>query len=984
MRKLYLSHRLDLLAIALREQTLSDGRSPLATRTILVPNGALKQWLLLHLTSQSIAQGIAGYKILTLKEGLSSFILQENSLPSDVNIFFKVYKELSQFQDPDLLAYLNQNEKRLVELSDHLTSLFLLYGEYGGDMFEETPSQGWQKQLFQKIFVQGKWRLPIQIFPSIQSVPSIPLHCFGFDFLPSAILNFFSHFPSVSFYLFSPSMHYWDDLCTDRERKGWNKYWKKKGMGQEFREGWQEYWKEAPSLLANWGRLGRETIKLLDPFDLEIREDYTPHLGQKESCLTRLRSNLLEFSLCANDPKNQGLEDDSIQLFLTGSSRLREIENLREVILNWIEKEGLSPSDVSVFAPDIEVYAPFIEYVFTDIPYRIFGASLGSKSFFLAGLTRLFSLAEGDWDHEDLMTLFETPSFAKKKNWNNEIIEQFRDWLSQISMDRQGWEQLMTRFLYLTPSIKKPIEMSDADALEDLIETVVSLQVDLLPFRKNKMNLKSWADALEKLADQYLICDLTNEADVAGLNFFHKLIEDLKKTEEEYSDTEFPFAPIQKLLKQPLQGQIHSSQLNSIRFSSLRSGSVTPNQAIFLIGMDEESFPRSALPSSLDLLRKEKTYIPDTSDQDRYLFLQILFAALDFLFISYGHLSADEGKPVEASFLVQELLRSLDRDVKTTTIPPLASGSNPIRSLDWPAAYEKQLPEGEFIISVSDLSLLARHPWKFYLQKKFGIYFEEEKKESFSLCKAKLLRSSLKSSLEDLFKQDKEIVPPGICGEALMLDVIEKTVQRQALLHNWKLDEKPLFSLLLRESCREKKWIHAEQMEIPALDIFLNDHLKVRVVGEIKNLSDQGPIHLGDDTLGGILKIWPEYLISSIALSTRPLFLLKNGKIKAVDHPEAHLKAFILYYFYALSAPSPLMTSWADSILLKERADLEKKMKNSISGKGIRFEDPIFEWVMARAQVSSSEKIMENWEGILKTTFSGLIELYHSKEKNYA
>ena len=82
-----------------------------------------------------------------------------------------------------------------------------------------------------------------------------PIHCFGFDFIPPIYWKFLSGFPDLSAYLFSPCAHYWDDLCTDRERKGWNVYWKKKGMSEELRNEWQDYWCEAPPLLANWGRL---------------------------------------------------------------------------------------------------------------------------------------------------------------------------------------------------------------------------------------------------------------------------------------------------------------------------------------------------------------------------------------------------------------------------------------------------------------------------------------------------------------------------------------------------------------------------------------------------------------------------------------------------------------------------------------------------------------------------------------------------------
>lgn len=963
---------------------ISDGRSALASRLILVPNGALKQWLLQQMASYSSAQGVAGYKILTLKEALSFLLPKKLPIPSSVQLFLMIYRELAQSENSDLCSYLKENTKRIVELSDHLTDLFLQYGQYGGKVFEESNQEAdWQTSLFRRLFIKGDFRLPFQVLPETNPPFSDPVHCFGFDFLPSLFIQFFCRMASVSFYLFSPCMHYWDDLCTNRERKGWNRYWKKKGMPLELRKQWQDYWCEAPPLLANWGRMGRETLKILDQFDLEINEDYSLPSYQRDSLLSRIQSDLLAFgqNLGSRDPLPN---DSSIQIFLAGSSRLREVENLREVILKLIEKEGLVPSNISVFSPDIESYAPFIEFVFTDIPYRIFGASLGSKSFFFSGLYRLFSLAKGDWEAEDLLALFETASFYKKFHWNSERLEQFRQWFSEIPITSQGWEQLLTRFLYLSSTIKGPIEISDADPLEDFIGTVVSLQEDLLPLGQKKMDLKLWAQTLEKLADKYLFCDLTDEADMAASSFLSGLIQSLKEMEKAHPGIEFPLAPIQNLLKQKLQGQIHPSHLHAVRFSSLQSGSMMPNRALFLMGMDEESFPRLKLPSSLDLLSKENIYVPTSSDQDRYLFLQALFSAQEFLLISYRHLSPDEGKSVGSSFLVQEFLRSLDRSIECRAISSLPCSSFSVHSLSWPECYERELPQGELVVSLSDLTLLSRHPWKFYLQKKFGIYFEEEKSESFSLAKAKLLRSSLTSPLENLLQEDGNLLPPGICGEALKQELRDKIGQREALLNEWGIDQSPLFSLSLKQSAKEQRWIDEKRLEAPALEISLSENLKVRLVGEIKTASIKGTLHLGDDTLSGVLKSWPEYLVASLQLSSSQIFLLKSGKIKTIENPEAHLKAFILYYFYALSAPSPLINAWADSLLLKGVEDLEKKIRNTASKKGVRFEDPVFDWVMARTKIPLPEQIIENWAPLLKSTFSGLMAMYPGRAKSYA
>jgi exonuclease V gamma subunit len=969
MGKLYFSHRLDLLAKKLAEELIFREKTPLSSPLILVPHGALKQWLFIQLSAYSPEKGVAGYRILTLKEALA-FLLPADNLPSGyAELFLSIYSELPSVHSKELQAYLGKHPHRDVELSDYLAHLFLQYGHYGKGY--EAKEEGWQEALFQRLFMEKGLKLPREILSQKTPRFAEPIYCFGLDFLPPLFWTFLHRFSSLSIYLFSPCFHYWDDLCTDRERKGWNRYWKKKGMSEKLREEWQDHWLDAPPLLANWGKIGRETIKILDRFDGEIEEDYSPYPSLRDSSLARVQSRLLEF--VKKDPELLFEEDGSIRIFLSGSSRLREIENLRDVILKSMKEERLIPSEIGVFAPDIEPYVPLIEFVFTDLPYRIFGAAVGSKSFFLQGLFHLLALIESPWETEDLMTLFEIPSFFKKHRWDSEKIEQFREWLSEISLDESGLEQLMSRFFYLGPEIKNTIEISDADALEELIAIFVSLQRDFLVFREQKMKASLWAEILQKLVDQYLFCDLQEEADLAAWSFFQRLLSELRAYA---GDFDFPFAAIQKLLQHKLQGQIHSSHLHGIRFSSLAPGSITPHALIILIGMDEESFPRYKLPSSLDLLRKEKVYVPDGSDEDRYLFLQILFAAQRALFISYRHLSEEEGKPISPSFLVQELLGSLDAPVESQTVSyETFSSSAPPSPLPWPDTYEKQLPEGDFVISLSDLSLLARHPWKFYLQKKWGIYLEEEQNESFSLCKAKMLRSSLTELKEEGF-------PLGVCGEALKQEVRKKIETREELLVAWGIRKKPLFSLILREGCREKRWLDETRLEMPAYEIALTDQLQVRLVGEIKNLSVEGMLHLGDDALSGLLKNWPEYLMACCTLSLSQIFFLKSGKVKKIENAEAHLKAFIPYYFYSLSAPSPLLNAWAETLLLKGEEELEKKISQTISGKEARFEDPTFDWVISRAKIPSATQILGNWSAVLKQTCQGLIAMYPGRGKN--
>ncbi|HEX5661740.1 MAG TPA: hypothetical protein VFX59_31330, partial [Polyangiales bacterium] len=87
-----------------------------------------------------------------------------------------------------------------------------------------------------------------------------------------------------------------------------------------------------------------------------------------------------------------------------------------------------------------------------------------------------------------------------------------------------------------------------------------------------------------------------------------------------------------------------------------------PFRVVCLLGMDDESFPRTVARSSFDLIA-EQPRPGDRSlrDDDRQLFLEALLSARDALHVSYVGRSAQDGSERPASVLVDQLLRLCDQ-----------------------------------------------------------------------------------------------------------------------------------------------------------------------------------------------------------------------------------------------------------------------------------------------------------------------------------
>jgi exodeoxyribonuclease V gamma subunit len=109
-----------------------------------------------------------------------------------------------------------------------------------------------------------------------------------------------------------------------------------------------------------------------------------------------------------------------------------------------------------------------------------------------------------------------------------------------------------------------------------------------------------------------------------------------------------------------------------------------PFRVVCLLGMDDESFPRSAPRHSFDLIAAApRRGDRNLRDDDRQLFLEALLSARDALLISYVGRSAQDDSERPVSALVEHLLRVVDR----LFVP--AAADNTLRlSLEGPASAQ--------------------------------------------------------------------------------------------------------------------------------------------------------------------------------------------------------------------------------------------------------------------------------------------------------
>lgn len=930
MRKAIFSQNFELLAKELFKRIDQNSyQSFLNASVILVPDTNLKQRLLLSFVSEAKGKSIVGYKIQTLDSYLKS---QSEELFSFFDMQCLIFDSLKKSTKKELSPFKNE----LVELSKELTPLFLSYGETK----LQTQEPNWQREIYNEILEQKLFLTPEKLLKKRKDLFE-GVHFFGFDVFPPYLRKALSSLQEVSLYLFSPCRQFWSDISSQSEQKRITKALLQQKQTVDALEEMEFFWLEAPPLLTSLGRLGKEFLKFLENAFFETEEVYeeVPPL----SALKKLKINTLDF---------QGGEiekDPSLTIHKTGSSHLSEIESLKEEILS-LHQNGFAFSEMLVLAPEMERYLPYVEYCFSSssIPYRFTNVNGVQKGLFQS-FESLLILARNSWTKERVVHLFETGPFIDKLFLREGEKQKCINWIRKIFDFDLNWAHGFKKFFqeslfhYKAPSYES-VSPNDLDLLEVLYETLSSLERDLSPLKESEFSLDIWAKTFDQLLEKYFLAKEEESLE------FKMLVKQLYSVSEKLKGS-YPLALVETLFQKRSKGSLRGNHLHAITFSPLKLGSIWPAKAVFVLGLDEERFPKKGQNSSLDLLKNEKEYNPGLSDLDKYALLQAFFAADEIFSLRYSHLSLD-GKEKNPSPAIIELVKSAE--MKTY---PILNAQKEMKTLSFHSS-EKKKNEAFQKIQISDLVLFAKNPWRYYVQKVLKISLKEKERVSLHRERGLLLRQSLSSPLTSVLSKQKNRFPQAI-QRAFEKDVIFKHQEREAKLKG--ISGKIVSLQLLSASASKQKGIY------PPLKLDLEE-MCVELVGEVPFSLEKGAIHFGDDHLSSLIKAWPEILISLVVTNSDEIFFVQKEKIKKVIDPLEALKKYVSYYLRSKESLSPLMPEWADEILRKERKEFEFKTN---------FEDPYTSWVLQRIKEREDPS---SWQWLRKS-FSSLIELYPERKR---
>ncbi len=534
---------------------------------------------------------------------------------------------------------------------------------------------------------------------------------FGISALPRFHVEMLATIARVSdvyLYVMNPCAEYWGDLPSDLEFK---RGAARADAGNIPRE--LLHLEQGNRLLSGLGTLGRDFIEGIQSHEIESESSFTE--PGEDSLLHAIQSDLLHLRAPApEEPDNSRViraDDRSVSLHACHSP-MREVEVLRDHLLDWFEKEpDLEPGDILVMMPDIETYAPYIQTVMDTpeeegrrIPYSIADRSLQAESQAIGVFLAILDLFKGRFGQGEVLAILESPLIRRRFDLAEKDVDLILKWCAETNIRwgidgrhragfglpdaadntwQFGLERMLLgyamaggeRNLFVGRLPYDPIEGDSALVLGKLAEFIRVLTAAARD-ASTPRPLSRWAAVLLELLDGLFLSDEDTEGEIQSIR------DHLNRLEEVARSAEFHRPVGLDVIRDYLNEQFEKKGFGfgfitgGVTFCAMVPMRSIPFQVICLLGMDNSAYPRESRRIGFDLMARN----PRPGDRsrrldDQYLFLEALVSARRRLYISYVGQSIRDNSLAPPSVLVSDLMDYIDTGFR------LPGGTSPLENL---------------------------------------------------------------------------------------------------------------------------------------------------------------------------------------------------------------------------------------------------------------------------------------------------------------
>ena len=494
-------------------------------------------------------------------------------------------------------------------------------------------------------------------------------------------------------YIQNPCMEFWEDVDVKPIRR-WNRANAPAGIAlpQAANDDAEQNLDENENLLLkNWGRTGRENIRLWclsSDYAFDFKDaDFSPDsLLHQVQYLVAHRKNEFESE---NGVENADFAADHSLTLTAAPSALREIEALHTEVCHLLQ-DGIRLDEMIVVSPNLDQYRTPIEQVFNAakkdspfyIPFTI--TDYPEKDTLIENaVDNLFEIhQQGYISRPAFFSLVKNPVVQASLSINPDYIPAWEQWIVNMNVFRHGgkireddWEHCVNQLLLSQVSASpfrfendgyvpySDIESGNTDSVQKFIDCIDGLR-KWIAFAREGLDVseKNSIQQFEKMLSYWVSIPANEDGFVNEKNIWYKIQNaiDLLNIQfdagAEYISWKIVQQTIQCACKNTRGGnnRLFSGGLTFMKFSVNRT---IPARHIFFIGANASVFPGRKKQNTMDLRTQAKRWPGDDSVIDRncYTFLCQLMSAADGFHISYINRNLQKDEELFPASVVRDL-----------------------------------------------------------------------------------------------------------------------------------------------------------------------------------------------------------------------------------------------------------------------------------------------------------------------------------------
>lgn len=459
-------------------------------------------------------------------------------------------------------------------------------------------------------------------------------------------------------------------------------------------------------LLASFGKLGRDHLSLMTELAVDNEIDAFVDLPS-ERLLHRIQQDILDLkdrAIVGNtlsefehsrEKMRLAADDNSISFHVCHSAQ-REVEILYDNMLALLEKSGqeddvpLQPQDIIVMVADIDRYTPYIQAVFGNapkeryLPFAISDRSAKELHPILKAFLLLLNLPESRFKSEEILELLEVRALAETFGFDESALQTLREWVDKSGIRWGLDEQTFTDFELPTTGQNTWTFGVNRMLLGYAMESEAGDWAGILPFDESSglvgelagqlarflsvlsqwrtrlaqlHTLDEWLPLCQALLEDFFVRDSETEA-------LLMLVESQWQQVIHFGQVaNYQEAVPLTLLRDEMQNRLAQERISQrflagmMNFCTLMPMRSIPFKVVCLLGMNDGIYPRTIEPLGFDLMAQQpKKGDRSRRDDDRYLFLEAILSAQQYLYISYIGFAIQDNKTRYSSVLVNELI----------------------------------------------------------------------------------------------------------------------------------------------------------------------------------------------------------------------------------------------------------------------------------------------------------------------------------------